>query len=432
MSKTHRSDEVAESLSTALYFRNMGQQVVIVGAGAAGFFAALSCKLHCPEASVAVLEKSDKVLAKVKVSGGGRCNVTTSVTDLSVLINHYPRGSKQLRKCFGQFGPADTVQWFAERGVDLKTEADGRMFPVTDSSQTIIDCLMNEAQRLGIVIRKNTPVKSITPKEDGFELSCDDGESLHADRIIITAGGSPKLESYRWLEELGHRIEPPVPSLFTFNMPDEPITAMMGLVADPVSVRIQGTKLRSEGPLLITHWGMSGPAVLKLSAFGARTLNGMGYAFAVQVNWLHEATEEDARALVSAHRAAHPEQQANNGNPTRLPSRLWVYLLNRAGIAETTRWADIQGKPMNRLINVLVNDVYSAKGKTTFKEEFVTCGGVSLDDVDMTAMQSRKCPGLHFAGEILDVDGVTGGFNFQAAWTTGFIAGRACAASLSE
>jgi len=414
------------------YFRPMSEQVVVIGAGAAGFFAAIACKRHCPTASVTILEKSEKMLAKVKVSGGGRCNVTTSVTDISALITHYPRGSKQLRKCFGQFGPTDTVRWFAERGVPLKTEADGRMFPITDSSQTIIDCLMNEAQRLGIVIRKSTPVKSIIPKEKGFELNCGEGEVIHADCVIITTGGSPKMEAYRWLEELGHRIEPPVPSLFTFNMPDEDITALMGVVANPVAVRIQGTKLRSEGPLLITHWGMSGPAILKLSAFGARILNGMGYAFTVQLNWLHEATEEDARALVSTHRAAHPEQQANNGNPTRLPSRLWVYLLSRAGIAETTRWADIQGKPMNRLINALVNDAYAAKGKTTFKEEFVTCGGVALEDVDMTTMQSRKCPRLHFAGEILDVDGVTGGFNFQAAWTTGFIAGRSCAASLSE
>lgn len=410
----------------------MPKQMFVVGAGAAGFFAAIACKQHCPKASVTILEKSDKVLAKVKVSGGGRCNVTTSVTDISTLIAHYPRGSKPLRKCFGQFGPTDTARWFAERGVPLKTEADGRMFPVTDASQTIIDCLACEAQRLGIIIRKNTLVQSIIPNEQEFELNCGDGETFRASRVIITTGGSPKAESYRWLEQLGHRIEPPVPSLFTFNMPDEAITALMGVVANPVSVRIQGTKLRSYGPLLVTHWGMSGPAILKLSAFGARILNEMGYTFAVQVNWLHETTEEDARTLVLAHRAVHSEQQVNNGNPTGLPSRLWVFLLNKAGISQSTRWADIQGKPMNRLINVLVNDVYSAKGKTTFKEEFVTCGGVALEDVDMNTMESRKCSGLHFAGEILDVDGVTGGFNFQAAWTTGFIAGRACAASLSE
>lgn len=410
----------------------MSHNVVVIGAGAAGFFAAIACKQHHPQASVTILEKSDKVLAKVKVSGGGRCNVTTSVTDISSLITHYPRGGKSLRKCFGQFGPTDTVQWFAERGVQLKTEPDGRMFPVTDSSQTIIDCLMDEAKRLDIILKKNTAVKSILPKEKGFELRVGEMETLHADRVIITSGGSPKMESYRWLEELGHRIEPPVPSLFTFNMPDEDITALMGVVANPVSVRIQGTKLRSEGPLLITHWGMSGPAILKLSAFGARILNGMDYAFTVQVHWLNAASEDDARNLLFNHRAAHPEQQTGNGNPTKLSARLWVFLLNRAGINETTRWADIQGRPMNRLVNVLVNDAYAAKGKTTFKEEFVTCGGISLEDVDICTMESRRCPELHFAGEVLDVDGVTGGFNFQAAWTTGFIAGRACAASLSE
>lgn len=408
----------------------MAGRVVIVGAGAAGFFAAIVCKQHRPEASVTILEKSDKVLAKVKVSGGGRCNVTTSVTDIAQVIAHYPRGGRHLKRCFGQFGPLDTVKWFKVRGVTLKTEPDGRMFPVTDSSQTIIDCLLAEAHRLGVIIRKQTTVQHIIAKENGFGLNLDGRTMLHADRIIVTTGGSSKVGFYQWLEELGHRIEPPVPSLFTFNMPDENITELMGVVADPVSVRIQGEKLRSEGPLLITHWGMSGPAILKLSAFGARILSGKNYAFAVQVNWLHEASEDTVRDLLSTHRAAHPEQRTGNGNPTGLPSRLWVFLLNRAGMIDTTRWADVQGKPMNRLVNTLVNDVYSVKGKTTFKEEFVTCGGISLDDVNMDTMESRRCPGVHFAGEVLDIDGVTGGFNFQAAWTTGFIAGRACAASL--
>lgn len=409
----------------------MPRRVVIIGAGAAGFFAAIACKDRSRDTEVVLLEKSDKVLAKVKVSGGGRCNVTTSVTDIAQLITHYPRGGRQLRKCFGKFGPLDTVKWFEHRGVRLKTEADGRMFPVTDSSQTIIDCLMDEAQRLGILIRKQTPVQRIERTDAGFTLELGSGERLPADRVIITVGGSPKMESYRWLEELGHRIETPVPSLFTFNMPKESITALMGVVANPVTVRIQGTKLKSAGPLLVTHWGMSGPAILRLSAFGARLLHGMGYSFKVQVNWLNDLTEESARTLLHGFRSSHPEKQAGNGHPTALPSRLWLFLLEKAGISVTSRWADIQGKPMNRLVNVLVNDVYSAQGKTTFKEEFVTCGGVSLEDVDMDTMESRVCPGLHFAGEVLDLDGVTGGFNFQAAWTTGFMAGSACAASLS-
>ncbi|MCF8256269.1 MAG: NAD(P)/FAD-dependent oxidoreductase [Flavobacteriales bacterium] len=410
----------------------MSKNVAVVGGGAAGFFAAITCKQQCPKASVIILEKSDKVLAKVKVSGGGRCNVTTSVTDISALITNYPRGGKRLRKCFSQFGPSDTVKWFAAGGVRLKTEPDGRMFPVTDSSQTIIDCLMGEVHRLGIIIRKQATVSRIILNENEFELNCGNAGLVRADRVIITAGGSPKTDAYRWLEELGHTIESPVSSLFTFNMPDEDITALMGVVADPVSVRIQGTKLQSGGPLLITHWGMSGPAILKLSAFGARILNGMDYAFRVQVNWLNDLTEEHVRLMVEAHRTAHPEKQVGNGNPTKLPSRLWLFLVAKAGISETSRWSDIQGRPMNRLINVLVNDAYAAKGKTTFKEEFVTCGGVSLEDVNLETMESRVCRGLYFAGEVLDVDGITGGFNFQAAWTTGFIGGRACAASLSE
>jgi predicted Rossmann fold flavoprotein len=410
----------------------LGYDVAVIGAGAAGYFAAIACKAHRPEATVIILEKTDKVLAKVRVSGGGRCNVTTSVTDIAQLTANYPRGGRQLRKCFGQFGPVDTVQWFEGRGVRLKTEADGRMFPVTDSSQTIIDCLTGEAQRLGITLRRQTAVLGIAPCAHGFDLDCGPAGNVRARRVVVTTGGSPKAESYRWLEELGHRTEPPVPSLFTFNMPDEDITALMGVVADPVSIRIQGTKLTGEGPLLITHWGMSGPAVLRLSAFGARMLHGMAYRFRVQVNWLHRVTEDDARVLLHDFRTAHPEKRAANGNPTGLPARLWAFLLDRAGIDGAARWADIQGKPMNRLVNVLVNDEYAARGKTTFKEEFVTCGGVSLESVDMASMESRHVPGLHFAGEVLDVDGVTGGFNFQAAWTTGFIAGRACAAALSQ
>jgi len=410
----------------------MQKHVAIIGGGAAGFFAAITCKGHHPEAVVTIYEKSDKLLAKVKVSGGGRCNVTTSCSNIAELIAHYPRGAKQLKKCFGQFGPLDTVQWFAQRGVQLKTETDGRMFPTTDSSQTIIDCLMTEVQRLGIIIRKQSPIQVLEPKTDGFSIHFSNGEVEHAHRVIVASGGSPNPASYAWLGNLGHAIVAPLPSLFTFNMPNENITELMGVVANPVAVRIQGRKLQTEGPLLITHWGMSGPAILKLSAFGARLLHEMAYTFNVQVNWLNIANEDAVRELLNAHRDKHPQQQAANANPAGLPSRLWLFLLERAGIKSDTRWIDIQGKPLNRLLNVVLNDVYAVKGKTTFKEEFVTCGGVSLEDIDMATMESRCCSGLHFAGEVVDIDGVTGGFNFQAAWTTGFIAGRACAASLSE
>lgn len=409
----------------------MPHRVAVIGGGAAGFFAAITCKAHCPEAVVTIYEKTDKLLAKVKVSGGGRCNVTTSCSNISELVAHYPRGNRQLKKSFVQFGPLDTVQWFLERGVQLKTETDGRMFPITDSSQTIIDCLMSEVQRLGVTIRKQSPIQRLEPLENDFAIHFTEGHVEHTDRVIIASGGSPSPTAYAWLHDIGHAIVAPLPSLFTFNMPNEAITELMGVVANPVSVRIQGQKLQTEGPLLITHWGMSGPAILKLSAFGARILYELAYTFNVQVNWLNITNEENAREILNLHRTKHPQQQSSNANPVGLPSRLWQFLLERAGINAETKWTDIQGKPMNRLLNILLNDVYSAKGKTTFKEEFVTCGGVSLEDINMTTMESRHTHGLYFAGEVIDVDGVTGGFNFQAAWTTGFIAGRACAASLS-
>lgn len=410
----------------------MTKHVAIIGGGAAGFFAAIACKTQNPALSVTIFEKSDKLLSKVKVSGGGRCNVTTSCSNISDLLTRYPRGGRQLKKCFNQFGPLDTVQWFEQRGVYLKTEPDGRMFPKSNSSQTVIDCLMNEVQRLGIKISKQTSIQRIQKTGEDFRLECGNGEFISAQRITITAGGSPKAEAYVWLENLGHTIVTPVPSLFTFNMPSEAITALMGVVANPVSVRIQGQKLQSEGPLLITHWGMSGPAILKLSAFGARILHDLNYTFQAQINWLNIQNEDAARELLVTHRQKHPEQQIGNSNPAALSSRLWLFLVEKAEIKSDTRWSDVQGKPMNKLLNILTNDSYSAKGKTTFKEEFVTCGGVSLDSINLQTMESSKCQGIYFAGEVLDIDGVTGGFNFQAAWTTGFIAGCACAASLSE
>lgn len=410
----------------------MSKLVAIIGGGAAGFFAAIACKSQNPALSVTIFEKSDKLLSKVKVSGGGRCNVTTSCSNISDLVTHYPRGGRQLKKCFNQFGPLDTVKWFEQRGVSLKTEPDGRMFPKSNSSQTVIDCLMNEVQRLGIKISKQTSIQGIQKTGEEFRLELGKGEFISAQRIIITTGGSPKAEAYAWLKNLGHTIVTPVPSLFTFNIPSEAITALMGVVANPVSVRIQGQKLQSEGPLLITHWGMSGPAILKLSAFGARILHDLNYTFQAQINWLNIQSENAARELLVAHRQKHPEQQIGNSNPAALSSRLWLFLVEKAEIKSDTRWSDVQGKPMNKLLNILTNDSYSAKGKTTFKEEFVTCGGVSLDSINLQTMESSKCQGMYFAGEVMDIDGVTGGFNFQAAWTTGFIAGCACAASLSE
>jgi predicted Rossmann fold flavoprotein len=398
-------------------------KVAIIGGGAAGFFAAISCKAHHPDAQVTIYEKSGKLLSKVKVSGGSRCNVTHACFSISQLAKFYPRGEKQLKKAFGFFNTNHTVEWFESRGVELKTEADNRMFPTTDNSQTIIDCLMGEAEKTGVIIKLNSPVNSLAKKENGFELKIKD-QLLSVDKVIVATGGSPKLPGYDWLKELGHTIVPPVPSLFTFNMPQEPVKELMGVVADPVSVRIQGTKLKSEGPLLITHWGMSGPAILKLSAFGARTFHDLNYEFKAQINWLGPINEEELRKQITSELTLMSKRKLANKNPFEIPNRLWLFLLNKLEINPDITWEELGKKNRNRLLNTLLNDVYQVKGKTTFKEEFVTCGGIALQNVSMRTMESKPCPGLYFAGEVLDIDGVTGGFNFQAAWTTGFLAGK--------
>lgn len=397
--------------------------VAIIGGGAAGFFAALSCRAHYPDAEITLYEKSNKLLAKVKVSGGGRCNVTHACFNNSQLVKFYPRGEKQLKKAFGQFNTNDTVQWFDKRGVKLKAEEDNRMFPVSDDSQTIIDCFIREARVSNINILLQHQVEAIICKNDSFLLTINN--RIHtADKVIVTTGGSPKPEGFQWLNKLGHNIEPPVPSLFTFNMPNEEIKKLMGLSVPHATVRVQGTKLKEEGPLLVTHWGMSGPAILKLSAFGARVLNQLNYDFKIQVNWPGNGTEKDIQDELDRLAVNNTKKRILNLNPFALPARLWKFLVEKIGLREDITWGELGKKGQNKLINILLNDVYEVIGKTTFKEEFVTCGGVSLQDVDINTMQSRKCSGLYFAGEVLDIDGVTGGFNFQAAWTTGFIAGK--------
>ncbi|TAL59053.1 MAG: NAD(P)/FAD-dependent oxidoreductase [Bacteroidetes bacterium] len=410
-------------------------KIVVIGGGAAGFFAALSCKMHHPDYDVCILEQSDKLLAKVKVSGGGRCNLTHACFENSQLAKFYPRGGKQLKKAFSQFNTKDTVQWFESRGVKLKTEEDNRMFPVADNSQTIIDCLMREADKLGVVIQKMIAITEIRKIENDFILLTNGkapstARRVTADKIIIASGGSPKIEGFNWLKQLGHTIVPPVPSLFTFNMPNESIKKLMGVVANPVSIKIKGVgtqnsaSLRSEGALLITHWGMSGPAVLKLSSWGARKLNAMNYKFDVLINWLGDKNEQQVRDWINAELKNIGKRQVGNKNPFLLTNRLWLYFLEKNEINAETTWNHLKKKNLNKLLNTLVNDCYKAEGKTTFKEEFVTCGGVSLEDVSFETMESKVCHGIYFAGEVLDIDAVTGGFNFQAAWTTGFIAGK--------
>lgn len=399
-------------------------EVIIIGGGAAGFFAAISCKTHFPNAQVSLLEKSDKMLAKVKISGGGRCNVTHSCFDVKELAAHYPRGERYLKKAFGLFNPSHTVAWFKERGVALKTEEDGRMFPVTDNSQTIIDCLLTEARKLGVQIKMRTPVKSIQKQNGKFRVEMANGGIKLADKVIVATGGSPRPAGFKWLQDLGHSVEEPVPSLFTFNMPGEEIKKLMGISVNPVEVRVVGEKLKSRGPLLITHWGMSGPAILKLSAFGARLLNARDYNFSILVNWAGTLREEDVKNVLMQTTRDNSQKKISNVNPLGLPGRLWEYLLQKTGLGEDMTWSSPGSKWLNRLAHTLCNDAYKVEGKTTFKEEFVTCGGVSLTEVDMKSMQSKIMPGLYFAGEVLDVDGVTGGFNFQAAWTTGYLAGK--------
>jgi predicted Rossmann fold flavoprotein len=398
-------------------------KIAVIGGGAAGFFAALSAKEHHPNAGVTLFEKSSKVLSKVRVSGGGRCNVTHACFDKDALIKNYPRGEKFLKKSFHQFEVKDTIDWFTQRGVALKTEKDNRMFPTSDNSQSIIDVLTTAYEQLGGVLKTQSSITQLIPRDSGFDLVID-GETLFFDKVIVATGGSPKEEGLDWLKALGHSIEKPVPSLFTFNLPKHPITALMGTVAPHAKVRIEGEKLTTTGPLLITHWGMSGPAILKLSAFSARLLAERQYATSFVVSWLGEHTEDQVRDLFQDQINQKPMAQLSTFRMPEVPKRLWLYLLEKLEIPSDKRWNEFSKKHRNQLLNALLYDRYDLRGKTTFKEEFVTCGGVSLSDVDAHTLESKRRPGLYFAGEVLDIDGVTGGFNFQAAWTTGFIAGK--------
>lgn len=398
-----------------------GAELVVIGGGAAGFFCAVNAARMQPGLRVTIVEKSNKLLAKVKVSGGGRCNTTHACFDIPALVKRYPRGQNFVKKAFHSFNTNDTITWFAERGVQLKTEADGRMFPVTDDSQTIIHCLLKEADKYKVKIRMQCEVQGITPAENGFELHTSTGR-LQANFVCIACGGYPKSAMFEWLRTLGHTIAEPVPSLFTCNMPGNPVTQLMGVAVERAAVKVAGTKLAEEGPLLITHWGMSGPAILRLSAWGARQLADLNYHFTLLVNWLPGQTEQDLRNAWQSYRDEYAGMKTGNKNPFGLPNRLWLYLLSVSDIDPDTRWAEIPGKEQNKLIRNLTAQAFPVKGKTTFKEEFVTCGGISLSEVDPNTMQSRKQPGIYFAGEILDVDGITGGFNFQHAWTSGWIA----------
>jgi predicted Rossmann fold flavoprotein len=400
------------------------KRLVVIGGGAAGFFCAVNAARLNPSLEVTILEKSNKLLSKVKVSGGGRCNVTHACYSIAEMIKKYPRGASFLKKAFHHFFTNDTVAWFKDRGVVLKTEADGRMFPVTDNSQTIIDCLMKEANKYGVSICINKDVKGIFNDVGKWNLLLKDDVILHTDFICIASGGYPKMMQYNWLKKTDHSIEEPVPSLFTFNMPGNAITALMGVAVENAAVKIVGSKLSESGPLLITHWGMSGPAVLKLSAWGARELALCNWQFAIHINWIPDYNENSLRDKIQKIRFELATQKIVNRNPFALPNRLWEYLLIQSGIPVDLRWADLPAREQNKLIKNLCVQEHTVTGKTTFKEEFVTAGGINLSEIDFNTMQSKKLTGLFFAGEIINVDGITGGYNFQNAWTTGWIAAK--------
>ena len=381
-----------------------------------------------PGLKVTIIEKTSKLLSKVKVSGGGRCNVTHALFDIVAMSRRYPRGQHFVKKIYHRFFTTDTIDWFRERGVALKAEADGRMFPVTDSSQTIIDCLLNEANLYGVDVLMSTEVKEIRKENNFWKVITTNGQEPAANFICIACGGYPKAAQFQWLEQLGHSFATPVPSLFTFNIPGHPITQLMGLSAADVKIKIEGTKLEEQGPVLITHWGLSGPAVLRLSAWGARDLAAMNYDFKIHMNWLPQFNDLTLKNSLQAMRQTAASSKIAAQNFTGLPNRLYQFLLDQSGITEETRFADLPAKAENSLIRNLVDYVLTVKGKTTFKEEFVTAGGIALNEVDAYTLMSKKAAGVFFAGEILDVDGITGGYNFQHAWTTGWIAAK----SLSE
>jgi predicted Rossmann fold flavoprotein len=389
----------------------ISKHLIVIGGGAAGIYCAANAARLCPGLRVTVLEKTGKLLSKVKVSGGGRCNVTHACFDITEMANRYPRGGQFVRRELYRWGVVDTVGWFEERGVQLKREADGRMFPVTDTSQTVIDCLIREVNRYGVEVRIHTEVKEVAGNGD-FVVQLADGRSIPADYVCVACGGYPKSGMFDWIRRLGHAIEEPVPSLFTFNMPGDPITRLMGVAVAEAQVKIAGSRLVERGPLLITHWGLSGPVVLRLSAWGARELAAGSYRFGIRVNWLPEWSEQQVRERMQELRYEWAARSVWNGNPFALPQRLWEY--------------------QNRLVNFIWAAEYAVAGKTTFKEEFVTAGGVRLTEVDPVTCQSRMVPGLYFAGEILDVDGITGGYNFQHAWSSGWIVADSIASASKQ
>lgn len=404
---------------------NQDFDIIIVGGGAAGFFSAINIVERNPKLKVAILERGKEVLSKVRVSGGGRCNVTHACFEPNELVKFYPRGEKELRGPFHQFCSGDTIEWFEKHGVELKIEDDGRMFPVSNSSQTIIDCFLNTSHQLGITIVTGQSVQSIFNTE-GSVGNCwkidTQNETFLAEKLILATGSNPKI--WDLLHTFGHAIITPVPSLFTFNIKDTRIKELPG-IATQVTVKVKDTKLESTGPLLITHWGMSGPAILKLSAWGARILHDKNYQFTIEVNWLNDRDTEEAEILLKELKQEHAKKTVAKKSPLELQNRLWESLVLASGISNETKWADLSKIQLQNLANQLTKGVFQVNGKSTFKEEFVTAGGIDLKEINFKTMESKLHPNLYFAGEIVNIDAITGGFNFQNAWTSGFLVANA-------
>lgn len=404
--------------------------IAIIGGGAAGFMAAIVARRTNPASKVTIFERAQKVLAKVEITGGGRCNVTNSFAAITDMKQAYPRGHKLMKRLMKTFSHEDTYRWFEQYGVPLVTQEDECVFPKAQDSHAIINCLVRQANELGVTICCRHRLVNIHRMEDGrLKLEFENGSHRVFHRTIITTGGSPNGRGLQYLAQLGHDIEPPVPSLFTFNIKDRAFCDLMGMVVEPVVTTIPGTKLRAKGPLLVTHWGVSGPAVLKLSSYAARLLAENDYKAPLAISWTGELTRQEVEENLLKLQTANPRKQVATLHPFGLPSRLCLYILSKLDIDAVKPWAEIGRKTLNRMIETLVNDQYTIAGKGAFRDEFVTCGGVSLSSVNSKTLESKVCPNLFFAGEVLDIDAITGGFNLQAAWTTGVVAGQCAAGS---
>ncbi len=402
------------------------KRIVVIGGGAAGFFGAITAAETNSNVEVIIVEKSPNILSKVRISGGGRCNVTHNCLDPNILVNNYPRGYKELLGPFNRFQPKDTIAWFKQKGIKLKAEADGRMFPITDNSQTIIDCFLKSAHQLGIKLYTRTSVDEVKAVEyQKFNVSFNIGDPLICDRVLVATGGGQSNKGFEIAQSLGHSIVPPVPSLFTFNIEDPRINDLQGLSFPDVELSVPSTALAAKGPLLITHWGLSGPAVLKLSAWGARILHDLNYNFDLKINFLPHFTTESLVSELKKIKLSLKQKQVAKNLLFDLPKRFRERVVLASGFTEAQTWSQVPDNLIVNLAKQLTQGIYPVHGKSTNKDEFVTCGGVSLKEVNFKTMESKLCPGLHFAGEVLDIDGVTGGFNFQAAWTGGWIAGKA-------